>query len=61
MLETDNLEEIIADTNILIVEPQVDAKVRVERDGVAIHRRTEVLDQPSDGQLGVPACLQGRS
>ena len=49
-----------ADTKInVILEPQVDAKVRAERDGVAIHRRTEVLHQPADGQLGVPARFQG--
>lgn len=45
----------------IILESKIDAEVRAERDGVALHRRVEVVDQPADGQFGVPACVQGRS
>lgn len=38
----------LIDFNIYI-EPQVDAQVRVERNGVPVHRRAEVFHQFVDG------------
>lgn len=43
-----------------LLEPQADAKVRAERNGVPLHRRVEIFNQPTDGQLRIAPCVQRR-
>lgn len=39
-------------------EPETDAQVHSERDGVAVHRRAEIIHQFTDGQFRVSSCQQ---
>lgn len=52
--------KVAIDKALSNLEPQADAQVRPQRNGVPLHRRTEVIDQPADGKPGVAPRVQGR-
>ena len=39
-------------------EPETDAEIRFERDGGALHRRTQIIHQSFDGQFRIVASQQ---
>lgn len=40
------------------LEPETDAEIRFERDGGALHRRTQIVHQSFDGQFRIVASQQ---
>lgn len=49
----------VDDKTTPVLEPQANAEVCPQRDGIPVRRRAEVFDQPPHGQPGVATCVQG--